>query len=312
MKIAFFGSPHFAGKILENINGRFPVAFVISQNAKPAGRGKKLTPTPVFQKAIQLKIPCFTYNDLLNFKTFDFDIGIVVAFGKILPKQLLEKARFGFFNLHYSLLPKYRGASPVQFAILNGESETGATIIKLDEKMDHGPIYRRIKQTILPTATAGELVEILTDISIPPIMSLISYVKTENKLPELSAQKENEASYTKILTKNDGLVPFAALKKIINNAPVTLEEFPPFIKEQLRSGNLTMKSGRAGQFNRLSLHNFIRALNPWPAAWTVLPNGKRLKIYRSHLENENIFLDAVQLEGRNISSDLKFINSLIK
>lgn len=144
MRIVFCGTSSFAVPSLELLASEFEIALVITQPDKPAGRGQKLTPTPVKQKALELNLNIsqpekisFIKQELLNIKP---DIMIVVAYGQIIPKSMLEIPTFKSLNLHGSLLPKYRGAAPIQRALMQGEKETGNTVILMSSKMDEGDI----------------------------------------------------------------------------------------------------------------------------------------------------------------------------
>jgi methionyl-tRNA formyltransferase len=151
MKILFFGSPKSAIPILESIiDSNHELVGVITQTAKPKGRDKKLTKTDVANYCIDKNINCHETDNLDNLfqnelQEIDFDIAIVVAFGQIVPSLLLDKPRFGWINLHYSLLPKLRGAAPVQWSILNGDFETGITWFQINEGLDTGPILLQKK-----------------------------------------------------------------------------------------------------------------------------------------------------------------------
>jgi methionyl-tRNA formyltransferase len=161
--------------------------------------------------------------------------------------------------IHPSLLPLYRGASPVPAAIKNGDIKTGVTFLRMDEKMDHGPIVSQFKEDILPDDTADVLRNRLFAKSADVLVETITpYIKGKIKLKK---QDDGMATFTKLVTKQDGFI------------------------------DLKLKS--AGEAER-----FIRAMHPWPGAWTYLPNEKRLKLIKSHIENEKLVLDEVQLEGK--------------
>jgi len=145
-KIIFFGTPIFGAIVLEALTkSEFKPIAIVTEPDKPVGRKQILTPPPVKETAIKYDIPVLqpeslsTYQ-LINLSAYQPDLIIVAAYGKILPKEILDISRLGSLNIHPSLLPKYRGASPIQTAILNGDKETGVTIILMDEKIDHGPI----------------------------------------------------------------------------------------------------------------------------------------------------------------------------
>lgn len=235
MHIAFFGSPKLASDILTHIHERYPVSLVITQPDKPVGRKQVLTPTPVKTFAEQHNIPILTnisknrYFDM--FKDKQIDIAIVVAYGELIPKQLLETPRFGFLNVHYSLLPAYRGAAPVQWAILNGDEKTGVTIMQLDEVLDHGPLVA-IKETIIdPNDTTETLLQRLTDTAKLLIFDILNQIEKNGKLPSLTTQNHDLATSTRQLTKDDGFIPFERLQKALRGEKLTFGDLPKFQKE---------------------------------------------------------------------------------
>ncbi|MFN4212774.1 MAG: methionyl-tRNA formyltransferase, partial [Microgenomates group bacterium] len=147
LKIAYFGSPSFSAYFLEKLltDKTLPieVKLVITQEDKPVGRKQILTPSPVKQIATKYQISNIKYQkEIENWKLEigKLDLALVLAFGKIIPKELLHQPKYGFWNIHYSLLPKYRGPSPTAYALIAGEKKTGVTIFQMDEEIDHGPI----------------------------------------------------------------------------------------------------------------------------------------------------------------------------
>src|SRR6185295_1889452 len=150
VKIVFFGTPEFAAEILENLakSSLFQIAAVVTIPDAPSGRGQKLMPTPVKVTAEQLELKVLTPEKLNDaayqeLEKIGAELFLVVAYGKIFPERFLKLAKFGAFNLHPSLLPKYRGASPIQSTILAGEEVSGFTIFQLTKAMDAGQIYLR-------------------------------------------------------------------------------------------------------------------------------------------------------------------------
>src|SRR5579883_1639938 len=166
----FFGSPAFSVPSLEALHAIADVVGVVCQPDRPAGRGLALTPPAVKVRATELGLPVVQPTKL---KTGEFgawvraqraDVALVVAYGRILPKDVLEGPRLGCVNVHASLLPKYRGAAPIMWAVVKGETESGITLMKLDEGMDTGPTFARATTPIGPDETAGELGERLARI----------------------------------------------------------------------------------------------------------------------------------------------------
>lgn len=158
--IAFFGSsPNSTIVLKELIKRKWNVSLVVTAPPKPVGRKQTLTKTPVHQFAEKHKIPLLTPESLsaLKVEPFKVDVAIVADYAKIIPKKLLEIPKHGFLNLHPSLLPKYRGSTPAQAAILNGDKVTGLSIIKMDEKLDHGPIVAWFKEEIRNNDTSQSL-----------------------------------------------------------------------------------------------------------------------------------------------------------
>src|SRR3989344_427506 len=266
MHIVFFGTPNYVLPILTAIHkkyvtgpGKSPIVAVVTQNPKPTGRKQILNYSPVDKWAHEHKIPIYYKSGDVVKENVDAELGICAAFGEIIPKSVISYLKFGILNIHPSILPKYRGASPVPEALKNGDTKTGITIIKMDEKMDHGPIVVQSKEDVLPDDTGESLRTRLFEKSVDILIETIEpYLKGKIKLKE---QNHNEAIFTKILTKQDGFLELTGCD------PVNAERF-------------------------------IRAMQPWPGAWTLI-DGKRLKILQAHLENEKLVLDEVQLESKN-------------
>ncbi len=277
MKIVFFGTPDYVLPILTAIHRKFvtgpgksPIVAVVTASPKPVGRKQILSYSPIDKWAHEHKIPTFySANELLDAK-LDMEIGILASYGEIIKKEVINLFPQGILVIHPSLLPLYRGASPVPEAIKNGDKTTGVTILKMDEKMDHGPIITQFKEEILPTETADVLrnrlfaqsAEVLTETINPYVQGKIKPRK----------QADEVATYTKLVTKQDGF---------INLSEVNPEE----------------------------AERFIRAMFPWPGAWTYLPNQKRLKLIRSHVEDGKLILDEVQLEGKLPVTMKQFLDS---
>ena len=165
MKIVFMGTPDFAAHFLEHlIASDNEVLAVVTQPDRPAGRGRVLTPPPVKETALKHNLPVLQPTDLkspefeADLRKYDADLFVVVAYS-ILPKNILAVAKFGAVNVHGSLLPKYRGAAPVQRAIADGLLETGVTVFRLDEKMDHGPILAQRTVAIGHQDTTASLLD---------------------------------------------------------------------------------------------------------------------------------------------------------
>ena len=309
MKIIFFGTPDYVlpivvalHKTFRSRSGKSPIVAVVTQAPKPVGRKKKLTYSPVDAWAHKRKIQIFYKSEELIKNGIKADLGILAAYGEIIPKNVIDLFPLGILNLHPSLLPKYRGASPVAAAIVAGEAETGVTIIKLDEKLDHGPIISQFSEEILSDDTNGSLrarlferaVEVLTTLIPPYLQGKITPRK----------QDEAKATFTTQITKAHGFIPPEYLSRALQG--LSLQKLGkweiPFVKDYTLVPSAS------------SLELFIRAMDPWPISWThVQLNSKlktkdlkRLKILRAHVEEKQVkgikssvlCLDEVQLEGK--------------
>lgn len=249
MKIVFMGTPDFAVPCLQALldHGE-TVVGVFTQSDKPKGRGYQMTPPPVKELAVSKGIPVFqpkTLRDEAVFeelKALDPELIVVVAYGKILPKNVLDLPKFGCINVHASLLPKYRGAGPIQWAILNGEKVTGVTTMYMGEGIDTGDMLEKASLEIGPDETADELRDRLSRLGAELLISTVE--KAEKG--ELHPEPQNDAEVTRapMLTREMSLLDFSK----------------PAVE----------------------IHNQIRGLSSWPAAYTVY-QGKRMKVYRSRL-----------------------------
>ncbi len=208
VNFAFFGTPDVALETLEILkqNGYMPSLVITSPDARQ-GRKMLLTPPPVKVWALNNDVP-FIQPEKLSAEEFKtgFDLCIVVAYGKIIPEKILNIPRLGSINIHYSLLPKYRGASPVESAVLNGDSYTGVTIQKMVYKMDTGPIVATEKVNILPDEKSPELRKRLIQIGGKLLVETLPKV-IEKKIKEIP-QNESEATHCKKIKKGDGLIDF--------------------------------------------------------------------------------------------------------
>lgn len=217
LKYIFFGTPDVASKTLEILKtkGYLP-SLIITAPDKPQGRKMLITPPPVKIWAQENNISILqpekiTPEFIKNLDNYKTDLFIIVAYGKIMPEELINTPKFGSINVHYSLLPKYRGASPVESAILNGDTETGVTIQKIQFKMDSGPIIVQETTNIAPTEKAQELRERLIELGGNLLVKIIpDYI--EGKL-NLIIQNEEAATYCKKIKKEDGLIDLEDLEK---------------------------------------------------------------------------------------------------
>lgn len=240
MNIVFMGSPDFAIPSLEKLHhSHHTIKAVVSNVDKRRGRGKETAPTPVKAKALELGLDVIEVEDLKStsfeeqLKACEADLFVVVAF-RVLPTNILEIPRIGSVNLHASLLPKYRGAAPIHWAVMNGETETGCTIFFLDERVDTGNIITQRTLSISEDETTGEVYERLMNEGSDELLHAVNLI--EKGAYELQSQDDSLAT--------------PAPKLFNDNTRIVFE-----------------KSAE-------EVHNFIRGLNPFPSAWTTLDDKK--------------------------------------
>jgi methionyl-tRNA formyltransferase len=211
IKIVFFGTPDFAAEILESLlEKKFNVVSVVTQPDKKIGRNQKIVHSPVKELAIKSNIKIFQPESLRdkiaeeNLEDMGADLFIVAAYGKILPQNVLDIPKYGAINVHASLLPRYRGASPIQCAILNAEKETGITIMKMNERMDEGDILEKVKISIDKNDTAEDLFGKLSKLGTKVLSNTISKYISGEIIP--FRQNDKEATYCQPIKREDGRI----------------------------------------------------------------------------------------------------------
>jgi len=245
MRIVFMGSPDFAVPCLSTLLDTDEVVGVVCQPDKPAGRGQKLTPPPVKERALaeglrvmqpaSVRKPPF----LDELRALAPDLAVVVAYGKILPPEVLAAPRLGCINVHGSLLPKYRGAAPIQWALIRGEPETGITLMQMDAGMDTGPMLLKRAIPVDEQVTAGELFQRLAPLGAETLRDGLALLKEGKLRPE--PQNDAEATLAPMLTKETGRVDFSV--------------------------------------GATAVRDLVRGCDPWPGAYTLL-GGEVLKLFR--------------------------------
>lgn len=235
MNIAFMGTPDFAVPSLEKIIEKYGVKIVVTQPDKPKGRGKKMTISPVKEVALKHEIeviqPIKIRTDeeaIEKLKNLDLDFIIVVAFGQILPKSVLDIPKYGCINLHGSLLPKYRGAAPIQWSVINGDKYSGNTTMLMDVGLDTGDMLLTNKVEISEDLTSGELFDILKDSGADLLVETIEKVYNGDITP--IKQNDDESTYASMLNKEMANIDWSK--------------------------------------SAWEIHNLIRGMNPWPIAYT--------------------------------------------
>lgn len=210
MRIVFLGTPEFAVKCLDAlVNSKHEVVAVVAQPDKPSERGNKIVNSPVKNYAISHNLPLFQFpkisrDGVVDLKSLAPDIMVTAAYGQILSQEVLDIAKFGVINVHASLLPKYRGASPIQTSIINGEKETGVTIMKTESGLDTGDIIEQEKTSIKLYETAGELSDRLADIGSKLLLKVLD--EYENGTVKYKKQEQINATITKKIGKNDCVI----------------------------------------------------------------------------------------------------------
>lgn len=257
MKVIFMGTPDFAVPCLENlIKSKHEVVAVFSQPDKPIGRKQVLTSPAVKVCAVNNNIPVFQPNSLKNSNAFDIingfnpDVIIVVAYGKILPDDILTAAKYGCINVHASLLPKYRGAAPIQWAVLNGDKETGVTIMQMDNGLDTGDMLLTVKTEVGENETSAELFDRLSDIGAEALVKVLDDIDSyrENAVPQ---SKEN-FGYASKITKDLSTIDWSQSAQNIHNQVRGLQTWP-CASTKLNGKNLkihkTVLSAKTGNIN---------------------------------------------------------------
>ncbi|MCH5280634.1 MAG: methionyl-tRNA formyltransferase [Lachnospiraceae bacterium] len=235
MKVIYMGTPDFAvGPLEAIIQAGHQVSVVVTQPDKPKGRSKELIPSPVKQCAMDHGIPVLTpariktEEAVRELAQYPADIGVVAAFGQILSEEILSMPKFGCINIHASLLPKYRGAAPIQWSIIEGEAETGVTIMQMDKGLDTGDILFQEKVPILPEETGESLFDKLAATGASLIVDALEKIEKGEVSP--IKQEEEKSSYAKMLKKETGRIDFSK--------------------------------------SAVELERLVRGLYPWPSAYT--------------------------------------------
>ena len=246
LRIAFMGTPDFSVPALKNlIASRHKVVCVYTQPPRPKGRGQQVQESPVHEAALAAGIEVRTPQnfkkdeDIAAFMALELDVAVVAAYGLILPKAILDAPVHGCLNIHASLLPRWRGAAPIQRSILEGDHETGITIMQMDVGLDTGPMIKKKIVPIRPSTTAQSLHDMLSAVGSSMIGEVLEDLASNGSLPA-EAQPEDGSTYAKMLKKEEGKIDW--------------NKEAAFIDRQ------------------------IRAFNPWPGTWCEGEKGRRLKI----------------------------------
>ena len=245
MRILFMGTPDIAAECLKALYAAgHEICGVYTRRDKPVGRKQVLTAPPVKEVALEHGTPVFQPRTLRdgsedeNIRTLAPELIVVVAYGCILPASVLSIPKHGCINLHVSLLPKYRGSAPVQWSVLNGDPETGVSIMQMDEGLDTGDVLRCERIAIDPEETSGELFDRVTAVG------------------------------AQVLCQTIPAIEQGRLKPVVqDHEHATLD---PMLSKEMAEFHLTDTAEH--------IHNWVRGMNPWPGAWFVTSGGKKLKV----------------------------------
>ncbi len=255
MRIVFMGTPDFAVGSLQALceSGKHEILAVVTQPDRPKGRGNKLLQTPVKEYALAQGLTVYQPQKV---KTPEFvellhelqpELIVVAAFGQFLSKEILELPKYGCINVHASLLPKYRGAAPIQYAIIKGEKESGVTIMQMDIGMDTGAMLDKVVVPIAENTTMGELHDALREQGATLLLQVIDKIAAGTAVAE--PQDDAQATYATLLDRSMEHIDWSK----------TVQD----------------------------VHNLIRGFNPAPSTFTKLPNGKSLKIWGSKMTGKS-------------------------
>ncbi len=297
IKTVFMGTAEFSVFILQALlaGAEYNIAAVITVADKPVGRKQIITPPLVKILAQQYNVPVCQPENLEKSEFLDFlrkinpDLIVVAAYGKILPEKILKLPKYGCINVHPSLLPKYRGASPIQTAILNGEKETGVSIILMDKKMDHGPILAQEKTPVAISSTYPILAAKLEILSADLLIKTVAEW-TKGKIKPRK-QNDQEATYTKTLKKEDGRIDWGKSGEEIERQIRAFQPWP---------GTYTFFRDKNGVLRKIKiLKAFLLTKTSFgpdgPVGKTFLGSNDRIAV---QTEKDFLMIDLLQLEGR--------------
>jgi len=321
--VAFFGNPEESVIVLEKlVNANCPVVCVVTKPPQPVGRKQTLTPSPVSTWATTHNLPVLTFaadtqkpwqfadeqkvtQEILKSKP---DILVSADYTQKIPISLISQIKYGGLNIHPSLLPAYRGPAPVPWQILNGETETGVSIVTLAEEFDAGDVIAQEKEPLLPTYTTPILLtRLFTKGADLLVKTLPEYFAQQTKKP-INLDQIKQSSYYPRLTRADGFIPWELVKTAIEGKTLTQSTIKQFNNLTIvKAWNNNKKNGLAQASLAVLIDRSFRAFHPWPGIWTKVKINnaeKRLKILKLHLTSNfelrtsNLRIDQIQLEGK--------------
>ncbi len=296
MRIIFMGTPDFAVPCLESlIDAGHNVAAVFTQPDKPVGRKQILTPSPVKACAVSHNIKVYQPEKIKNSNALEIinsinpDVIIVVAYGKILPKEILNAAKFGCINVHASLLPKYRGAAPIQWSILNGDEETGVCVMQMDEGIDTGDILLVRKTPIDINETSAELFDRLSQIGADALIDALKLVEKGEVCP--TPQPKGDFGYAKMIDRSLCPIDWSKSALDVHNKVRGLQTWPVAI---------TTLNGM-----NLKIHKTVLSNADASTPGTVVENNKRLVV--SCGDGKCVEILELQLDGKKRMNTKSFL-----
>ena len=324
MRIVFMGTPDFAVESLSAIyNAGHEILGVVTNPDKPKGRGMKMIASPVKEFAVEHNLKVYQpikikkneefYNEMYNLKP---DLFCVVAYGKILPNDILEIPKYGAINVHGSLLPKYRGAAPIQMAVINGDEETGVTTMFMDAGMDTGDIILSEKVKIGDDETTGELWDRLSKIGARLLVKTLEKIEkeTNNKeIKELESKLNDETNKDFIDEKAERKVEKNSEKKVEENIKEKLKEnIKELVGARKQGDNFTVapmltKEMAEIDWNKTGreIHNLVRGLSPKIGAYTFY-NGKKIKIWKTQIIKEDELEEIIKNSANSKNGEIIF------
>jgi methionyl-tRNA formyltransferase len=300
-RVVFMGSPLFAEPSLIALNNSFKVIGVVTQPDRPSGRGRSISHSAVKSLAEKLKLPVFQPKTLKDPVAVDHirqwkpDIIVVAAFGQILRRQILELSPHGCINVHASLLPRWRGASPIQYAILNGDHITGVTIMKMDEGVDTGGILAQESIPILDDDTAFSLTTRLSELGADLLVDTLPGYLNQTIIP--IEQDDTQSTYAPLINKEDGQLDLAKPAKHLENQVRALLPWPGAF---VMVNNQVMKIHKA---HAVSSPQHTSVDNEKGDANTAILNGEPALVTTDGF----LILDQVQPPGKKIMSGKDFL-----
>jgi methionyl-tRNA formyltransferase len=232
LRIVFCGTPAFALPSFRQLIGQpdFHIEAVFTQPDRPRGRGQEISSSPVKEAALAVGVPVYQPEKIKSDATFDFfsrikpDIVVIIAYGQIISPRLLEVAPLGWVNLHGSLLPQYRGAAPINWAIVNGETRTGVTTMQVEAGLDTGPVLLKREVDIGPDETGPELAARLADVGAPLVVETLRGLQ----LGQLKGQPQDnsQATFAHLLKKEDGRIDWSQAADVVYNRIRGLQPWP--------------------------------------------------------------------------------------